>query len=136
MIHMDEYIKKIPANYALHNQVLPLRSENGVLIAALAQPENVELTHELEFIFNQKIKFEKWDEKVLIECIKNTYRLTNADIGGENGFRQYEHLEKSSNNPSLNNASLNDDHSIITLVNKFISEAIQMTASDIHVGKL
>ncbi len=131
--NMENLQKIIPANYAVKNKVLPLDSENGQVTVAMANAGNHELLSELRFIFNKKIIPEEWAEKELLEAIYQAYQLTDERLTAEGNNLNFEYLEKRVDAPVGEESPKVEDRSVIQLVNRFISEAIRLKASDIHV---
>jgi len=130
---MQNLLKTIPASYALKNHVLPLREENGVVVIAIAETSNTDLLNELKFIFNKDIITEQWPEEKLLAAIREKYQLSGEELSGEKSSRGFEYLEKKATNAAEGDLPKVEDRSVIQLVNKFISEAIRLKASDIHV---
>ncbi|RMG25963.1 MAG: type II/IV secretion system protein [Methanobacteriota archaeon] len=128
---MESLQKIVPVEYAIQKRILPLREENDSVVVAIANSINNELVNELEFIFNKTVIFEQWEERELLETIYQVYQLT-----GEEDFEtpvdqfkyvEREHVVTEAERPQT------EDHSVILLADKIISDAIRMKASDIHV---
>jgi type II secretory ATPase GspE/PulE/Tfp pilus assembly ATPase PilB-like protein len=130
---MQSLLKTIPASYALKNHVFPLREQNGAIVIAMADTTNHDLLNELKFIFNKDIITEKWPEEKLLEAIRQAYQLSGEEIAGEETGKGFEYLDKKTERAAEGDLPKVEDRSVIQLVNKFISEAIRLKASDIHV---
>lgn len=122
----------VSAEYALKHRVLPLREEGGTLYVAMGDPGNDGLLQELQFIFDRPVVAEIWPAEELLAAISRRYRLGDDALGGGESPARFEALEHSSPGADTPRAVF-DDHSVVQAVNHFISEAIRLRASDIHV---
>ncbi|MBI1806239.1 MAG: type II/IV secretion system protein [Ignavibacteria bacterium] len=133
-----ETLALIPKSTVVEHSVLPLSSENGTVLVALPEDYNKEVLNDLSFLLGKNIKVEVAPSEVLTAAIKRLYDVSDVEA------------RKTSLSSSIAISSLTEDHtsqsggrsfkdrasadgSIVTLVNKIISDAIHMHASDIHV---
>lgn len=125
-------VRGVSAEYALKHRVLPLREEGGTVYVAVVDRPDHGLLQELQFVFNKPVVAEPWPEEALLTAISRRYRLGDGAVTSGELPARFEALEGSS--PGEDAATvLGDDHSVIQTVNHFISEAIRLRASDIHV---
>jgi len=119
--------RKLPVDYAMQHKLLPIgMNDDTVCLAAIQSPDASRL-EELAFLFNSRITHECWPEEELLEAITAIYGVeTEADGGTSQTFVV---KEKSHDNEQ----SSSKDTGVIDYVNRCISDAIRMRASDIHV---
>jgi len=134
----QKVLSLIPKTTALEYNVLPLSAENGTIVVALPENHNKELLNDLAFLLGKKIKVETVPPDILSEAIKRFYEVTDvearkASISSpiEISLLKDESFNKSGSHLPKNEIS--SDGSAVTLVNKIISDAIHLRASDIHV---
>jgi type IV pilus assembly protein PilB len=110
-------IKKINAQQAFDWNILPINIENNLLTIGTSSPNDKKLIEDISFFTGMKVKTTKMPSEIILEHLKEVY--------GEN--------------PVLTNGSgnqtkvLQNEHSNIDLVNKLVDEAIENSASDIHL---
>ncbi|MCB0311958.1 MAG: type II/IV secretion system protein [Calditrichaeota bacterium] len=132
---MDNLWKLLPAEYALAHAILPTGHRNGTVLMAAAVEPDINLLNELQLLFDRQIEIELWSRQELLEAIREKYQLRPGQSPVDKETAQFEHLERHSQQapPAANTVAGEDDHTVIHLVNRFISEAIRLKASDIHV---
>ena len=132
-----DYYQKVSYAFAKKNLILPIHEEEGVVIAAVADPLNAESLEELRLILDKPIKSVYSPKEMILSAIHDCYNQEHgaasqliADLTGEGGreegeFEVYDLLDHS-----------NHQAPIIKLLNLILSEAIQQGASDIHFEPL
>ncbi|MBE0539120.1 MAG: type II/IV secretion system protein [Ignavibacterium sp.] len=113
----DEAVKKITAQQAFDWNILPIKIEDGFLHIATSSPSDKKLIEDISFFTGMKIKTTKMPSEIILERLKEVY--------GENPV-----LTNGNGNQSK---VLQHEHSNVDLVNKIIDEAIENSASDIHL---
>jgi type IV pilus assembly protein PilB len=113
----DEAVKKITAQQAFDWNILPIKIEDGFLHIATSFPSDKKLIEDISFFTGMKIRTTKMPSEIILEHLKVVY--------GENPI-----LTNSNGNQSK---VLQNEHSNVDLVNKLIDEAIENSASDIHL---
>ena len=83
-------------------------------------------------MFNQPLEFEIWPEEKLRKAIEEAYPR-NGNATTREIQTPFQLVEKEKKIHSELNPRQLEDRSVIPLVNRFISDAIYMNASDIHV---
>lgn len=112
-----EAIKKITVQQAFDWNVLPIRIENGTLQIGASVPTDRKLMEDISFFTGLKVKAIKIPSEIILERLKEVYG-ENAALNNGNGSE---------------NKSQQIEHSNIDLVNKLIDEAVENSASDIHL---
>lgn len=113
----DEAVKKISAQQAFDWNILPIRIEDGALHIGTSSPDDKKLIDDISFFTGMKIRTVKLPPEIILEYIKTIYGENPVFTNG-NGFQT---------------KVLQNEHSNVDLVNKVIDEAIQSSASDIHL---
>jgi type IV pilus assembly protein PilB len=113
----DEAVKKITAQQAFDWNILPINIENNLLTIGTSSPNDKKLIEDISFFTGMKIKPIKMPSEIILEHLKEVY--------GENPV-----LTKDNNHQSK---ILQNESSNVDLVNKLIDEAIENSASDIHL---
>lgn len=128
----------ISKDVALELSALPLSSENGAVVVALPQDYEAELLDDLRFLLGKKIIVEPVPKDVVRAKIRELYQISvpkSNNPGLQPSIEMRPPKSDSSNQPKngLPGFELSADGSIVAFVNKIISDAIQLHASDIHV---
>lgn len=112
----------IPAEYALLNNILPLKLENNVLTIGMANKNNNQIQFDLNFETGYEINIVEVPEEMLKQKLNEFY---NQDVN-----------LVVNDTPAENKEQLINDTSVISFVNNIIDEAIKIKASDIHFESL
>lgn len=126
-------LRLIPKSLAVESTIIPLRRDNDTVVVALAKNCSPQIVSDLEFILGKKVIAEYYEREELLSAIQRIYGVTTDEL---------ERSSQSENTGGSEFVSLRDDEkeeeasadgSTISLVNRIITDAIQMRASDIHV---
>ena len=124
-----DVLKLIPKATAAELSVLPLRIENDVVVVAVSDQYDRQLISDLEFYLGKKIKPEPVPAKDLQEALQRYYDISTIEMKKATEtapeFLSVREEERQSDASS--------DGSVVTIVNRLISDAIKMGASDIHI---
>lgn len=127
----QETLKLIPKQMALDLCILPLSRDGESVRVALIENYDRKILNDLSFVLGKKIIIETFPQNILIEAIKQFYGFSNIDsikptaMDSESEFVSLKEEEKK--------VEFSSDGSIVSLVNRIITDAIDMGASDIHV---
>ncbi len=130
-----ELALKLPITYAKKAVVLPLRRENGAIIAATAEPLLLGTVEDLRVLFGSDVSFGLAPTEKILDTVN---RLHSEDMNkAEDTVQQMEEDDLSFLAAELEEPTdlleVTDDAPIIRLVNSLLSQAIRERASDIHV---
>ena len=130
-----ELALRVPITYAKKTVVLPLRRENGGVLAATAEPLNITVLDDLRILLGAEIRLCLAPADAIIEAIN---RLHSEDLNkAEDTAQEMEEEDLSFLAADLEGPTdlleVTDDAPIIRLVNSLLSQAIRERASDIHV---
>jgi general secretion pathway protein E len=130
-----ELALKLPITYAKKAIVIPLRQENGTVVAATAEPLLLSTVDDLSVLFGANISLCLASSELILD---NLNRLHSEDLNkAEDTAQEMEEEDLSFLAAELEEPTdlleATDDAPIIRLVNSLLSQAIRERASDIHV---
>jgi general secretion pathway protein E len=131
-----ELALKLPITYAKKAVVLPLRRENGAVLAATAEPLTLTTVDDLRVLFGADIALGLASTEKILDTVN---RLHSEDMNkAEDTVQEMEDdddlsfLAAELEEPT-DLLEVTDDAPIIRLVNSLLSQAIRERASDIHI---
>ncbi|MDP8234443.1 MAG: ATPase, T2SS/T4P/T4SS family [Candidatus Saelkia tenebricola] len=122
-----EAVKKVPAKFALHYQLMPFAIKDNVLEVALGDPLNIQVIDDLKMLINIDVRPYLASEESIMDAIRKIYGL---GAGTVEGMLQKEDL------PEEEHVEIEEDvadSSIINFVNQILSQAIRERATDVHI---
>ncbi len=128
----SETIEKIDGSTASLFQVMPVSFEKGELTVALADPLNLNMLTDLEFIVNTKIKAVLSDEKAISNAIEKHYGA-DASQSMESIVDEFKKEGDSGTIDFQDKESLAAAGPVVKLLNFILFQAIRDQASDIHL---
>ncbi len=129
----EDILDIISFEYACNHKIVPLQVDNGILKLGCCTSVNPKLIKELEFLTGKSIDLIQMSGVEVSEKIKSQYnkeQLLHTSEQGESGEFSLIEKEYDDENKTVKNE---DQTSIIQLVNKIITNAIDYKASDIHI---
>ena len=128
-----DVIKKVPAKFACHYELIPIKLEGKVLTVALTDPSNLEFIDDLTLLLGYKINPMLAGELDVMKGLKKYYGIGAETI--EEMMKQTSQTEAIKMvEPSVDNIEeLATDASIIKFVNQILLEAYRDRATDIHI---
>ena len=130
-----ELALKLPITYAKKAFVLPLRKENGTVLAATSEPLNLSTIDDLSALLGAGISFCLAPSETILDAVN---RFHSEDMNkAEDTAQEMEEEDLSFLAAELEEPAdlleATDDAPIIRLVNSLLSQAIRERASDIHI---
>jgi general secretion pathway protein E len=130
-----EIALKLPITYAKKAVMLPLRRENGTVLAATSEPLNLSALDDLSALFGVDVALCLTPSEVILDTLN---RLHSEDMNrAEDTVQEMEEEDLSFLAAELDEPTdlleVTDDAPIIRLVNSLLSQAIRERASDIHI---
>ncbi len=130
-----ELALKLPITYAKKAVVLPLRRENGAVIAATSEPLLLNTVDDLRILFGADVSLTLAPAEKILDAVN---RLHSEDMNkAEDTVQEMEEEDLSFLAAELDEPTdlleATDDAPIIRLVNSLLSQAIRERASDIHI---
>jgi type II secretion system protein E len=124
-----EVLLKVPSEFAMRHQVLPLQQEDGTLVVALADPFDVTVVDDLRLLTQTDVRPVIAKPKAISEAIEQFYM--------EKMFRDIGELQTDEiQDEDIEIADLQKmarETLIIKLVNLILHQAVQERASDVHI---
>jgi type II secretion system protein E len=126
-----DVVGKVPAKFASHYRLIPIRLENNFLTIALADPTNINVIDDIKLLLGFDVRPVLASERDILEAIRRYYGVgaeTIEKIIDEKGLGQRgmvsvtEDIEKAST-----------DATIGRFVNQILLEAYRDRATDIHI---
>jgi general secretion pathway protein E len=130
-----ELALKLPITYAKKAVVLPLRRENGAVLAATSEPLNLAAADDLAALFDSDVSFVLTPSGAILDALNliHSEDMNRAeDTAHEMEEEDLSFLAAELDEPT-DLLEVTDDAPIIRLVNSLLSQAIRERASDIHI---
>jgi type II secretion system protein E len=122
-------LSRVPSDFAVRHQVLPLREEDHTLVVAMADPFDVTVLDDLRLLTSRDVQAVVASPRKISEVIEQSYmEKMFRDI---DGMQTEEVAEEDLNIADLQKMAR--EALVIKLVNLILHQAIQERASDIHV---
>ena len=128
-------VSRIPLNFARNNLLLPLREEEGRVLAASADPANLLALDEMAGLFGSPVSVVAVPRAVLLDAMNRLYsRLSGSaqEVVEELEGEELSALATSFNEPR-DLMELTDEAPVIRLLNSILFQAVKERASDIHI---
>ena len=126
-------IKLVPAKFACHYKLIPLKEQDNILSVAVSDPFNIQTLDDLRLLLKMEIKPVLAAQKDILEAIRKYY-----GVGADTVERMT--VEPSSLQDletfkvdAFDLESLAEDASTVKLVNQIILQAVTDRATDIHI---
>lgn len=129
----SEIIELVPAKFACHYKLIPLKKEENVLIVAVSDPLNIQTLDDLGLLLKTDVRPVLASQKEILEAIRKHY-----GVGADTIERMVAEPSPLQNLETFKIAaedleSLAEDASIIKFVNQIINQAVADRATDIHI---
>jgi type II secretion system protein E len=131
----EELVKKVPARFAMHYNFVPISERNGTIVVAICDPLNSQLLDDIRLVLKKRIEPVVTTPEEIERTTKTVYGLgadtverimSDADSVGAVLTLETQHAGTDLGDENI-------DASIIKFVNELLLEAIQSTATDIHI---
>jgi len=125
--------EKIPAKFACHYKIMPVKFENNVLTIAMEDPLDVRTLDDISLFLGFKAEPMLAGFSDISEAIKKYYGLgaeTIEEIMGSGGPDKDSLAQKSR---TENIDEMAQDASIVKFVNQMLAQAVKENATDIHI---
>lgn len=127
----SEAIFRVPAKFAFHYKLMPLRLEKDTLVCAISDPLNVQILDDMKLFLGLEIKTLLATEKDILENIHKYYGIgaetleemvSKGRVTSEIKEKEKEDLK-----------TIREEASVIKFVNQLLLKAVQERATDIHI---
>ena len=128
-----EVISKIPAKFAFHYKLMPLKIEEDVLTCAVTDPLDVQVLDDIKLLLGYQVKAILAGEKDILENIHRYYgvgaeTLEKMVSEKKDTYEEISFLEKAQDLEALT-----EEASVIKFVNQLLLKALEDRATDIHI---
>lgn len=129
-----EVIKTVPAKFATHYRLIPVKLEGGTLSLAMADPLDVHTLDDMRLFLGYDIKPMLAGDTDIVEAISKYYgvgadTLEEIVAGSEKIFGRIEKEGRAAEDVEAQA----EDASIVKFVNQILSQAVSDRATDIHL---
>jgi len=125
-----EVISKVPAKFAIHYKIVPIKFENNILSMAMVRPLDVHLLDEITLVVGTKIKPILASEKEILEVTRKYYGVGAETIEQMMVDKNISAKEEA---VPLELENLESEASISKFLNQIFLEAYKDKATDIHI---
>ncbi|MCM8778938.1 MAG: type II secretion system ATPase GspE [Candidatus Omnitrophica bacterium] len=134
MVIEPEIIKRVPAKFASHYKLMPLRMENGTLVIAVTDPLDIHTIDDIKLLLGYDVKPVLAGEKDITEAIKKYYGIGAGTVEKMLEKTAVEEAEgKVTEVVTEEVEELAEDASVIKFVNQLLSQAVEERATDVHI---
>ncbi|WP_368503646.1 GspE/PulE family protein [Alkalihalophilus sp. As8PL] len=124
-------MKMVPKEFALRNEVIPLKKEGNLLYVAMADPMDYFAIDDLRMSTGFQIEAAIATRDEIHQAIERHYQLDDAFLQSELDDKELEALANA--NPADGNE---EDAPVIKLVNQILQAGLVQKASDIHIDPM
>jgi general secretion pathway protein E len=128
-------VNHLPLAFARNHLLLPLREENGAILAACGDPADFQAIDELRGLYSRPVKTVAVPRQVVLDAINRVYsRLSGSaqEVVEELEGEELSAVANSFNEPR-DLMDLADEAPVIRLLNSILFQAVKERASDIHI---
>ena len=131
-----DILKKVPAKFALHYKLMPVKLEKDTLTIALSDPLNIHTLDDVSLLVGLKVTAVLASQKDILDAIRKYYGVGAETIEGiinaAKGAEEPKAVEEISA-ATEDIEDLSTDASISKFVNQILLEAYKDRATDIHI---
>jgi general secretion pathway protein E len=128
-------LMRLPLAFARNNLLLPMREEDGSLIAATGDPANLLAMDELQGVFSMPVRAIAVPQQTVLDAINRLYGRMSGSA--QEVVEELEGVELSAIATEFNEPKdlldLTDEAPVIRLLNSILFQAVKERASDIHI---
>jgi len=127
-----EVINKVPAKFASHWLLVPIKFDNNKLTIALSNPLDVHTLDDIRLLLNIEVAPVLAGNEDIREALRKYYGVgaaTIEELAEDSGKKEDLSLKKK----AVDIETLAEDASVVKFVNQMIMEAYQDRATDIHI---
>jgi type II secretion system protein E len=121
----QEALDKVPARFALHYKIIPLKFKDNMLEIVISDPLNIQILDDIRMLLNVEVEVYLAYEETILDAIRKSYGLGAGTVEGlkeRDDFKKEDIVEEEI-----------EDSSIINFVSQILSQAVKDRATDIHI---
>lgn len=126
-------INEIPAKFACHYELMPIKSEGGVITVAMSNPLDIHTVDDIKLLLKKEIKTVLASRSDILEAIKRYYGVGAETIEKMMPESEQDKLVSVQYQETQDLIESADDASIIKFVNQVLLEAYKDRATDVHI---
>jgi type II secretion system protein E len=126
-------INEIPAKFACHYELMPIKVENNVITVAMVNPLDIHTVDDIKLLLKKEIKTCLASRKDILEAIKKYYGVGADTIEKMAPDASQENIVSVQYQETQDLVESAEDASIINFVNQVLLEAYRDRATDVHI---
>lgn len=126
-------INEIPAKFACHYELMPIKIENNIITVAMANPMDIHTIDDIKLLLKKEVKTVLAGRMDILDAIKKYYGVgaeTIERIAPETPQEKIISVQHQETQDLIESA---EDASIIKFVNQVLLEACRDRATDVHI---
>lgn len=126
-------INEIPAKFACHYELMPIKIENNIITVAMANPMDIHTIDDIKLLLKKEVKTVLAGRMDILDAIKKYYGVgaeTIERIAPETPQEKIISVQHQETQDLIESA---EDASIIKFVNQVLLEAYRDRATDVHI---
>ncbi len=129
----ESVIKLIPPDLAVKYQVIPVKRQGNTMYLAVSDPTKVGVLDDIKFYTGLNVEVVVTSENDIIHALSKYYNASTI-LTENKDYLNSVAIEEGSEEPDISELQKSSsDKPIINFVNKVLSDAVKMGASDVHV---
>ncbi len=132
-VSQDEAVKKVPAKFASHYKLMPVRIQNGTLMICVNDPLDVHTLDDMRALLECNIEVAVSEEQSILEAIQKHYGLGAGTVEKMVAERAREAPAAAGARQEVSELDKSTDAAIVQFVNQMMLEAQKKRATDIHI---
>lgn len=137
----SEVISLIPKDVALQFLVVPLSAEDGIVRVAVPFQHDEQAIEDISFYLGRKVVVEEYSREAIVAALQRYYDVSEIDLAKSNLVKdepsglKAKALDSDAVTVTGNNRrkDLTAETSVVATVDRVLTEAIRLGASDIHI---
>ncbi|MFC1708992.1 GspE/PulE family protein [Candidatus Omnitrophota bacterium] len=131
-VHPD-VISNIPAKFAFHYKLMPLKIEDNILTCAVTDPLNVQVLDDIKLLLGFQVEAVLAGEKDIIENIHKYYGVGAETLEKMVSQKKDAPEVVSPSGETQDLEALTEEASVVKFVNQILLKAVEERATDIHI---
>ena len=127
-----DVLAKVPAKFASHYKLLPIRFGDGVLTLVVTDPLDIQTLDDIRLLLGVEVKALLGGESQIVEAIQKHYGVGAGTLDAMMGTTGAPVRPAEKRGSAENIEELAGDASVVKFVNQILLQAVQDRATDIH----
>lgn len=126
-------INEIPAKFACHYELMPIKIENNIITVAMANPMDIHTIDDIKLLLKKEVKTVLAGRMDILDAIKKYYGVGAETIERMSPETPQEKIISVQHQETQDLIESAEDASIIKFVNQVLLEAYRDRATDVHI---